>query len=84
MIIDVCFTTVKPVLEWLICISTLTPLRVFTLTLLKMCGYYIEVHVRRRINNIHNTALACFPGTWSSSLRGVFHLCVMLECFPGT
>ena len=60
------------------------PLRVFILTLLKMYGYYIEVHVKKRINNIQNTASACFPDTWISSLRGMFHLCVMLECFSGT
>ena len=28
--------------------------------------------------------LGWFTGSYSTSLRGVFHLCVMLECFPGT
>ena len=73
MIIDDCVTTVKPVVKWQVYISTLLlrPLRVFTLTLLKMYGYYFEVHVQRRINNFQNTASECFPGTWSCSRRDV-------------
>jgi hypothetical protein len=38
---------------------------------LKMYGYYIEVHVQKRINNIENAVSAYLPDTWSSSLRGV-------------
>jgi hypothetical protein len=28
--------------------------------------------------------LGCFTGSYSTSLQDVFHLGVMLECFPGT
>jgi vancomycin resistance protein YoaR len=39
------------------------PVKHHNVMLLKMYGYYIEVHVQRRINNIKNTASECFPGT---------------------
>ena len=48
-----------------------------------MYGYYIEVHVQRRKNNIQNTASECFPCTWSSSLQGVLDLYRTLGCYPG-
>ena len=44
-------------------------------------GYLVKL--KRKFVDLYFT-LGCFMGSYSTSLRGVFHLCVMLECFPGT